>query len=71
MKDMRSVRANEKIRRVSTLFGNGGLALLIAGLSRLYSLGLDLSGLAWILIAAALIWVSWQFNELLVSEDEA
>jgi hypothetical protein len=71
MKDMRAIRANEKLKRASTLVGNGGLALLIAGLSRWYSTGLDTYAATWILISAGLIWGSVQMNELLDSEDEA
>lgn len=70
MKDMRAVRSNEKIKRLSTLFGNGGLALTIAGVSRWYVVGLDLSAAVWILISAGIIWVSVQMNDLLDSEDE-
>jgi hypothetical protein len=70
VKDMRAVRGNEKIKRMSTLFGNGGLALLIAGFSRSYGVRLDLSAVAWIFITLSLIWLSWQLNELLESEDE-
>jgi len=71
VKDMRAVRFNEKIKRVSTLTGAGGLALLIAGFSHWYSQGLDLSAAAWILLSIGTIWVSLQFNELLAPEDEA
>lgn len=70
MKDMRAVRFNEKIKRLSILVGNGGLALLIAGATRWYALGLDLSAGVWILLAAAIIWVAMQLNELLDSEDQ-
>lgn len=70
MKDMRAVRANEKVKRVSTLLGNGGLALLIAAVSHVFTVGLDLSAAAWILLGGGIIWTSAQFNELLVSEDE-
>jgi hypothetical protein len=71
MKDMRAIRANEKLKRASTLVGNGGLALLIAALSRWYSAGLDTYVVTWILISAGLIWGSVQMNELLDSEDGA
>lgn len=70
MKDMRAVRFNEKLKRVTTLMGNGGLALLIAGLSRWYVVDLDLSAAVWILLALGLIWVAVQANELLESEDQ-
>jgi hypothetical protein len=71
MKDMRAMRANEKLKRASTLVGNGGLALLIASLSRWYSAGLATYVVTWILISAGLIWGSVQMNELLDSEDGA
>jgi len=70
MKDMRAVRFNEKVKRVSTVIGNGGLALLIAGISRLYLVGADLAGAVWIVIAFGLIWVSFQVNEVLEPEEE-
>jgi hypothetical protein len=71
MKEMRAVRANEKLKRASTLVGNGGLALLVAGLSRWYGSGLDAYAATWIFIAATLILGSVQMNDLLDSEDDA
>lgn len=70
MKDMRLVRANEKLKRASTLLGNGGLGLLIAGISRWYGTGVDLTAAIWIVAAAATIWVGVQINDLLQPEDE-
>ena len=68
---MRTVRANEKVKRLSTLIGNGGLALLITGFSHLSHSGLNLTSLAWIFLACGIMLVSLQFNELLGPEDEA
>jgi hypothetical protein len=70
VKDMRSVRFNEKVKRASTIIGNGGFALLIAGISRWTIQGLDLFALIWIFIAAVLIWASLQINEVLEPEEE-
>ena len=69
MKDMRPVRANEKLKRASTIIGNGGLALLIAGLSRWYGTSLDLTAAVWIIMAAIAMWTAVQMNELLQPED--
>jgi len=71
MKDMRAVRFNEKVKRASTLFGNGGVALLIAGLSRWYGASFDLITALWLLLALMLIYVSVQLNAVLLMEDEA
>jgi len=71
MKDMRAVRFNEKVKRISMIVGNGGLALLIAGISRWYLQGLDLFSVIWIFIASGLIWVSLQVNDVLEPEDES
>jgi len=70
MKDMSSVRANEKIKRGSTLVGNGGLTLLGAGLARLFLAATDLTAAIWILLGVALIFVAVQMNDLIDSEDE-
>lgn len=70
MKDMRAVRFNEKVKRASTIIGNGGLALLVAGISRWYLQGLDLFAGIWILMASMLIWSSLQINDVLESEEE-
>ncbi|MBP6031548.1 MAG: hypothetical protein KA533_08980 [Sphingobium sp.] len=70
MKDMRAVRFNEKVKRASTIIGNGGLALLVAGISRWYLQGLDLFAGIWILMASVLIWSSLQINNVLESEEE-
>lgn len=70
MKDMRAVRFNEKIKRLSTVVGNGGLALAAAGIARWFATGLDLSAAVWILLAGGIIWVSLQLNELIDSEEE-
>jgi hypothetical protein len=70
MKDMRAVRANEKLKRASTVLGTIGAALFVAGFTRWYISGLDLTAPTWIFIAAIVIWVSLQINELLDSEDE-
>jgi len=70
MKDMRAVRFNEKVKRISMIIGNGGLALLIAAISRWYLQGLDLFAIIWIFISSGLIWVSLQVNDVLEPEDE-
>jgi len=67
---MRAVRFNEKVKRASTIIGNGGLALLVAGVSRWYLQYLDMSAAIWILIAFVLIWVSLQVHEILEPEEE-
>ncbi len=69
MKDMRAVRFNEKVRRATTLAGNGGLALLAAGLSRWFVTRLDLYAALWIFTAIALMFLAVQFNELLEPEE--
>lgn len=69
MKDLNTVRANEKIKRGSTLLGAGGLTLLGSGLARLILRYVDLTALVWILLGAGLIFLGVQVNDLLESED--
>ncbi|GLT02736.1 hypothetical protein GCM10007897_41580 [Sphingobium jiangsuense] len=69
MKDMRSVRFNEKVKRFSTVLGAGGIALLIATLLRWSDRDFDLAIGAWILMSVVLIYVSVQMNDLLESEE--
>lgn len=70
MKDMRAVRFNEKVKRASTIIGNGGVALLVTGISRWYLQDFDLFGGIWIFMAFGFIWVSLQINEVLAAEEE-
>lgn len=70
MKDMQWVRANEKVKRVSTLVGNG-LALFIAAVARWSRDGFDATVGLWLLLAGGIMLLSVQFNELLEPEDEA
>lgn len=70
MKDLRVVRFNEKIKRVSTVLGTVGAALFVAGFTRWYLSGLDLTAPSWIFISIIVIWVAAQVNELIDSEDE-
>jgi len=70
MKDMNTVRANEKIKRGSTIFGAGGIALLVATLLRWSDGTFTITIAAWILTAVMLMLVSVQINDLLDSEDE-
>lgn len=69
MKDMRAVRFNEKVKRLSTLVGGSGLTLILTALIRWADKSADISTAAWILTGAALIFMSVQMNELLESED--
>lgn len=70
MKDMRAVRFNEKVKRLSTLFSAAGLAFILTAITRWLDRGADFSTLAWNLTGAAFIFVSVQMNDLLESEDE-
>jgi hypothetical protein len=69
MKDMDAVRYNEKVKRLSTLLGAGGLALVLTALTRLLDRDLDMTTGAWILAGVFLIWASVQLNEVLQPED--
>ncbi|SCW57084.1 hypothetical protein SAMN02927924_01439 [Sphingobium faniae] len=69
MKDMRTVRWNEKIKRGSTILGAGGIALLVATLLRWNDDTFTLAIAAWILTAVMLMLMSVQINDLLDSED--
>lgn len=69
MKDMRSVRFNEKVKRVSTLTGGGGLTLILTAMIRWADAGVSFSSAAWILTGILLILVSVHMNELIESED--
>lgn len=70
MKDMEVVRFNEKVKRISTLVGGGGLAFLLTALTRWNDKGFELSTGAWILTGIGLIFVSVLMNDLLDSEDQ-
>lgn len=69
MKDMRAVQANEKIKRISTALGAGGIALIVAAFVRSTDHAPDLSVGLWILTGVMFIFASVQINELLESED--
>ncbi len=69
MKDMRAVRFNEKVKRLSTLIGGGGLTLVLTAMIRWADGGADISTPAWILTAVMLIFVSVHMNELIESEE--
>lgn len=69
MKDMRAVRANEKIKRISTVAGAGGIAVIVTALVRSVDGAADLSTALWIFSGSIVIFVSVQINELLESED--
>jgi hypothetical protein len=69
MKDMDAVRFNEKVKRLSTLSGAGGLALILTASTRWLDRSADLITLAWISAGVVLIMVGVQMNELLQSED--
>lgn len=71
MKDMRAVRFNEKVKRASTIIGNGGLGLTVAGISRWYLETLDATAALWIFIAFLLILISLQVHEILEPEEDA
>lgn len=70
MKDMRAVRFNEKVKRLSTLLGGAGVALAVAAATRLLDRDVDLSTFSWIVSSIVLILASVLMNELLESEDE-
>ena len=70
MKDMRAVRFNEKLKRLSTLVGAGGLALVLTVLTRFLDRPLDITSATWTIAGIALIWVSIELNELIQPEDE-
>lgn len=71
MKDMRAVRFNEKVKRLSTVVGNGGLALVAASVARGWSEGLDFGAASalWFLLGLGAIWVSWHINALIEPEE--
>lgn len=68
-KDMRAVRFNEKLKRLSTLIGGAGVALAIGAATRLVDRAADFSTVSWIFSSALLILLSVQMNEMLESED--
>ena len=67
---MRSVRFNEKVKRLSTLVGAGGIALVISAVTRWLDRAPEPFELIWISVGLAFIFVSVQMNDLLQSEDE-
>lgn len=69
MKDMRSVRFNEKVKRISTLTGGGGLTLILTAMIRWSDSGATFSTAAWILTGIMLILMSVHMNELIESEE--
>lgn len=68
-KDMRAVRYNEKLKRLSTVLGAGGMALLIAALLRSNDDGLTGTVAGWFFLATIVMLVSVHMNELLAPED--
>lgn len=69
-KDMQAVRFNEKVKRFSTLVGNGGLALFIAAVARWWAMGVELFAVIWISISVIFIYSSAKMNDMLQPEDE-
>jgi hypothetical protein len=70
MKDMGAVRFNEKVKRLSTLVGGGGLAFILTALTRSIEARVDLLGGLWIFAGIGLIFASVQMNDLLDSEEQ-
>ncbi|NNM77024.1 hypothetical protein HJG53_08930 [Sphingomonas sp. ID1715] len=70
MKDMDAVRYNEKVKRLSTLLGAGGLALIVTASTRWLDHDANLTTALWIIAGLFFIWGSVQMNELLQLEDE-
>ena len=69
-KDMQSVRFNEKVKRFSTVSGNGALALFIAAVARWWAMGVELYASLWLLISLVAIYGSLAINGMLQPEDE-
>lgn len=69
MKDMRAVRFNEKVKRLSTIVGGFGVAFAVTSFTRWADAGLEPATWAWLLTSIALIFMSIQMNEMLESED--
>lgn len=55
MKDMDAVRYNEKVKRISTLVGGGGLGLILTALTRWLDQGADLYTAGWTIAGFILI----------------
>lgn len=68
---MRAVRFNEKVKRISTLFGGAGVAFILTALNEWFRRTADLTTAGWITGGIMFILVSVQMNDLLESEDEA
>jgi hypothetical protein len=69
MKDIRAVRFNEKVRRVSALLNGGALVQLLTAFNRWGDGKGTLSTCAWILTAVLFMFMAVQINNLLVMED--
>lgn len=62
------LQRNERVKAVSTLMGNAGLALVAAGLGRWFLEGLDGHGALWLLDGFAIIGVGVTLLTLLEAE---
>ena len=69
MKDMLAVRFNEKVKRLSTVLGGGGIALIVTAWARYSDHAADLSTVTWIFTGIVIIFASVQINDLLESEE--
>ncbi|QUT04910.1 hypothetical protein KFK14_18065 [Sphingobium phenoxybenzoativorans] len=69
MKDIRAVRFNEKVRRVSALLNGGALVQLLTAFNRWGEGKGAIATSAWILAAVAFMFMAVQINNLLVLED--
>lgn len=69
MKDIRAVRYNEKVKRVSALLSGGALALLLTAFNRWGDGKGMLTTVAWILTGVLFMVMAVQVNDLLEPED--
>lgn len=68
---MQSVRFNEKVKRLSTLFGAAGIALMLTAVTRWLDRQPDIWTAIWIFFGVSLTLVSVQINDLIEPEEES
>ncbi|CAN5253967.1 hypothetical protein BH10PSE12_BH10PSE12_05090 [soil metagenome] len=69
MKDIRAVRFNEKVRRVSAMLSGGGLAQLLTAFTRWGDGKGAVSTGAWMVAGILFMFMAGQINDLIDTED--
>ena len=69
MKDIRAVRFNEKVRRVSALLGAGSIAQLLTAFTRFNGEKGAVAAAVWVVTGVLFMFMAVKINDLMVLED--